>query len=125
VSGDDRQRARLSRLCGPGRDPGEVRVDDAGGVDPHEHLAFPGTGLRRLLVGERLGATPGALTDIAFIVPPPCTVGRTNQAERARLGRQRAGRRSFSSRLLGGTLRYLFIAPQIVYVLTYAIQVGK
>jgi hypothetical protein len=38
-------------------------VDDAGGVDPHEHLAFPGAGLRRLLVGERLGATAAAQTD--------------------------------------------------------------
>src|SRR5262249_7255958 len=70
VSGDDRQRARLSRPCGPGRDPGEFRVDDAGGVDPYEHLAFPGMGLRRLLVGERLGATTCAQTDRLHIPPP-------------------------------------------------------
>ena len=38
-------------------------MDDAGGVDPHEHLAFPGTGLRRLLVGERLGATASVQSD--------------------------------------------------------------
>src|SRR4030095_7460100 len=52
------------------RDPGEFRVDDAGGVDPYEHLAFPGMGLRRLLVGERLGATACAQTDRLHIPPP-------------------------------------------------------
>src|ERR1700757_923851 len=63
MSGNDRQWARLARPCGPGRNPGEVRVDDAGRVNPHEPLAFPGTWLRRLLVGERLGAIAGAQTN--------------------------------------------------------------
>src|SRR5262249_29781607 len=70
VAGEDRQGGRLSRRCGPGRDPGEFRVDDAGGVDPYEHLAFPGMGLRRLLVGERLGATACAQIDRLHIPPP-------------------------------------------------------
>src|SRR4030095_9139033 len=38
-------------------------MDDAGGVIPYEHLAFPRTGLLRLVVGERLGATAGAQTN--------------------------------------------------------------
>jgi hypothetical protein len=38
-------------------------MDDAGGVNPYEHLAFPRTGLLRLVVGERLGATAGAQTN--------------------------------------------------------------
>jgi hypothetical protein len=32
-------------------------MDDAGGVNPYEHLAFPRTGLLRLVVGERLWST--------------------------------------------------------------------
>ena len=63
MSGDDRQWARLSRPIGPGREPGEFRMDDAGRVNPYEHLAFPGTGLLRLVVGERLGAIAGAQTN--------------------------------------------------------------
>ena len=38
-------------------------MDDAGRVNPYEHLAFPGTGLLRLVVGERLGAIAGAQTN--------------------------------------------------------------
>src|SRR5882757_10395505 len=38
-------------------------MDDAGRVNPYEHLAFPGTGLPRLVVGERLGAIAGAQTN--------------------------------------------------------------
>jgi len=38
-------------------------MDDAGGVNPYEHLAFPRTGLLRLVVGERLGASAGAQTN--------------------------------------------------------------
>jgi hypothetical protein len=32
-------------------------MDDAGGVNPYEHLAFPRTGLLRLVVAERLRST--------------------------------------------------------------------
>jgi hypothetical protein len=38
-------------------------MDDAGGMNSYEHLAFPWTGLLRLVVGERLGATAGAQTN--------------------------------------------------------------
>jgi hypothetical protein len=38
-------------------------MDDAGGMNPYEHLAFPWTGLLRLVVGERLGAIAGAQTN--------------------------------------------------------------
>src|SRR5207253_2211200 len=38
-------------------------MDDAGRVNPYEHLAFPGTGLLRLVVGERLGTIAGAQTN--------------------------------------------------------------
>jgi hypothetical protein len=38
-------------------------MDDAGRVNPYEHLAFPGTGLLRLVVGQRLGAIAGAQTN--------------------------------------------------------------
>jgi hypothetical protein len=38
-------------------------MDDAGGVNPYEHLAFLRTGLLRLVVGERFGATAGAQTN--------------------------------------------------------------
>jgi len=38
-------------------------MDDAGRVNPYEHLAFPGTGLLRLVVGEGLGAIAGAQTN--------------------------------------------------------------
>ena len=34
-------------------------MDDACGVNPYEHLAFPRTGLLRLAVGKRLGAASG------------------------------------------------------------------
>src|SRR5437764_5207475 len=42
---------------------GEFRMDDAGRVNPYEHLAFPGTGMLRLVVGERLGAIADAQTN--------------------------------------------------------------
>jgi hypothetical protein len=32
-------------------------MDDAGGVNPYEYLAFPRMGLLRLVVGERLRST--------------------------------------------------------------------
>jgi hypothetical protein len=32
-------------------------MDDAGGVNPYEYLAFSRTGLLRLVVGERLRST--------------------------------------------------------------------
>src|SRR5262249_57346767 len=83
VSGNDRQRARRARPCGPSRNPGEFRVDDTGGVDPHEHLAFPGTWLRRLLVSERLGTTAGAQTD-RFHTHLQTPVGRTTKLTRGR-----------------------------------------
>src|SRR5947207_14814858 len=38
-------------------------MDDAGRVNPYEHLAFPGTGLLRLVVGEPLAAIAGAQTN--------------------------------------------------------------
>src|SRR5262249_57699743 len=68
--GEEGKGGGLSRRCGPGRNPREFRVDDAGGVDPYEHLAFAGMGLRRVLVGERLGATACAQTDRLHIPPP-------------------------------------------------------
>src|SRR5437667_2552026 len=45
-------------------------MDDAGRVNPYEHLAFPGTGLLRLVVGERLGAIAGAQTNRLHVPLP-------------------------------------------------------
>src|SRR5262249_51189477 len=72
VSGDDRQRARLPRPCCPGPKPAALLVDEAGGVDPNERLAYPGPWLRRLIVGQRLAASAGPQTDCLH-APPPST----------------------------------------------------
>ncbi len=60
-------------------------MDDAGGVDPHEHLAFTGMRLGRLLVGKRLGATASVQTD-RLHVPLPTPVGRTPKLSNGRAG---------------------------------------
>src|SRR5882724_4020970 len=55
-------RGSPARLVQVGSQESSVRMTP-GRVNPYEHLAFPGTGLLSLVVGERLGAIAGAQTN--------------------------------------------------------------
>jgi len=56
VSQNDRERSRLAGWCCPRRHPGEFGRGDGRGMDTDQHLAISRTGLRRLLIDERLGS---------------------------------------------------------------------